>query len=172
MVIWTDNTDYMYRKPDDGLHKLGSQLVYQGDVEVKTEVDELISSPASDALQLIFQDTHVDPNSIMLDLTAMLRRDPTLSSLNPPARSQQQVVQGVVANPGVPIPKRSQQVSNNLLHQSVGDYIELEDMSAPNTMTPSMSSSFGAFGAGSSTLGSSYGASPLAPTSPSLWEPV
>jgi len=159
-------------KPDDGLHKLGSQLIYQGDVEVKTEVDELISSPASDALQLIFQDTHVDPNSIMLDLTAMLRRDPTLSSLNPPARSQQQVVQGVVANPGVPIPKRSQQVSNNLLHQSVGDYIELEDMSAPNTMTPSMSSSFGAFGAGSSTLGSSYGASPLAPTSPSLWEPV
>lgn len=155
-------------KPNDGVVGLGQQLICPTDVEVKTEVEELISSPASDALQLIFQDSQVDPMSIMLDLTDMLRRDPTLSSLNPPLRLQQGQIN---VQSGVPIPKRSHLSSASAAmdmrnHGVMDMQLELDDMSGPTTTT----SSFGTYGAGSSTLGSSYGASPLAPTSPSLWE--
>jgi hypothetical protein len=51
MVVFQDYYSSYY-KPHDGVVGLAQQLICPSDVEVKTEVEDLISSPASDALQL------------------------------------------------------------------------------------------------------------------------
>ena len=70
-------------------------VVGEENIQVKTEVKILSrlehcqrqnvlqvpeSSPASEALQLIFADSGLDGKSIMLDLTKLLNDDPNLAS--------------------------------------------------------------------------------------------
>ena len=52
-------------------------VVGEEGIQVKTEVPE--SSPASEALQLIFADSGLDSRSIMLDLSKLLNDDPNLA---------------------------------------------------------------------------------------------
>ena len=76
-----------------------------------------LSSPATEALDFILQSESVDPTSLIFDLNDLLRRDPTLSSLNSnnvailkQQHQQQQQLQAEFNNQqltGVPIPKRN-----------------------------------------------------------------
>eukprot|EP00090_Calanus_glacialis_P033205 TRINITY_DN5507_c0_g1_i1.p1 TRINITY_DN5507_c0_g1~~TRINITY_DN5507_c0_g1_i1.p1 ORF type:complete len:684 (-),score=156.11 TRINITY_DN5507_c0_g1_i1:2253-4304(-) len=148
-------------KPNEDVFGLGNQVIYkqvttEGEfIQVKSESHE--SSPASEALQLIFADSNVDAKSMMFDLTKLLNEDHNLTAINP--------TRIAISAPGAPpmlIPKRSQ-TNTFLVSTSEGMQMDMDDtFSAPQT-TPS--SSFGPFG-----NGSSYGASPLAQISPSTWD--
>lgn len=146
-------------KPNEDLLKVGNhQIIFPGhqEIPVKTEGD---SSPASEALQLILTESAVDPKSIMFDLSKFLQENTSLGHVN----NQQRVIVSAPSyyalQGGVPIPKRSTSSSYAL----PGDTLDIEEVySGPDT-TPSSS---GALGAG----GSSYGASPRAPQSPSYWD--
>lgn len=121
-------------------------------IQVKSEVHE--SSPASEALQLILQDSGLDTKSIMIDLTKLLNEDPNLTSVNPSRIS----LAPPTCNPPMLIPKRSQMNSFVVQSNEVNNMDMDETFSGPQTT----SSSLGAYG------GSSYGASPLGQTSPSI----
>jgi len=148
-------------KPNEEDFCLGSQVIYnqvtsEGEIiQVKSEAHE--SSPASEALQLIFADSNIDAKSIMFDLTKLLNEDQNLTAINPT-----RIAISAPTAPPMLIPKRSQ---TNSFTISTNESMQLdtdETFSGPQT-TPS--SSLGAFG-----NGSSYGASPLAQTSPSTWD--
>lgn len=148
-------------KPNEDVFGLGNQVIYnqvttEGEIiQVKSESHE--SSPASEALQLIFADSNVDAKSIMFDLTKLLNEDHNLTAINPT-----RIAISAPTAPPMLIPKRSQ-TNSFLVSTSEGMQLDMDDtFSAPQT-TPS--SSLGPFG-----NGSSYGASPLAQTSPSTWD--
>jgi hypothetical protein len=93
----------------------------------------------------------------MFDLTKLLNEDHNLTAINPT-----RIAISAPTAPPMLIPKRSQ-TNSFLVSTSEGMQLDMDDtFSAPQT-TPS--SSLGPFG-----NGSSYGASPLAQTSPSTWD--
>jgi len=148
-------------KPNEDIFGLGNQVIYSqvttdGDtIQVKSETHE--SSPASEALQLIFADSNIDAKSIMFDLSKLLNEDHNLTAINPT-----RIAISAPTAPPMLIPKRSQ---TNSFSASTAEGMQLdmdETFSGPQT-TPS--SSLGAFG-----NGSSYGASPLTQASPSTWD--
>jgi len=148
-------------KPNEEVFNLGNEVIYnqvtsEGEIiQVKEETHE--SSPASEALQLIFADSSIDPKSIMFDLSKLLNEDQNLTAINPT-----RIAISAPTAPPMLIPKRSQ---TNTFSVSNSESMQLdmdETFSGPHT-TPS--SSLGAFG-----NESSYGASPLAQTSPSTWD--
>jgi len=148
-------------KPNEDIFGLGNQVIYNqittdGEViQVKSEAHE--SSPASEALQLIFSDSNIDAKSIMFDLTKLLNEDHNLTAINPT-----RIAISAPTAPPMLIPKRSQ-TNAFTISTSEGMQLDMDDtFSGPHT-TPS--SSLGAFG-----NGSSYGASPLTQTSPSAWD--
>lgn len=112
-------------------------VVGEEGIQVKTEVPE--SSPASEALQLIFADSGLDSRSIMLDLSKLLNDDPNLA--HQLAGNNQRITLSAPQAPPMLIPKRSQ------VNSFSSEAMDMEDSSAPH-----FTSSFGA--------SSSYGASP------------
>ena len=64
------------------------------------------SSPASEALQLIFADSGLDSRSIMLDLSKLLNDDPNLA--HQLAGNNQRITLSAPQAPPMLIPKRSQ----------------------------------------------------------------
>eukprot|EP00092_Neocalanus_flemingeri_P002603 GFUD01002790.1.p1 GENE.GFUD01002790.1~~GFUD01002790.1.p1 ORF type:complete len:683 (+),score=152.60 GFUD01002790.1:326-2374(+) len=147
-------------KPNEDIFGLGNQVIYTqvttgGEtIQVKSEAHE--SSPASEALQLIFSDSNIDAKSIMFDLTKLLNEDHNLTAINPT-----RIAISAPTAPPMLIPKRSQTNAFSVCVSSEGMELGTDDtFSGPHT-TPS--SSLGAFG-------SSYGASPLTQTSPSTWD--
>jgi len=119
-------------------------------IQVKTEAEE--SSPASEALQLIFADSDIDNKSLMFDLSKLLNEENnltnTINTVNP-TRITLTTSSNISNGQPMLIPKRT--VSSTVVS---GDMqLEMDDtFSGPQTATPS--SSLGAFN-------SSYGASPL-----------
>jgi len=148
-------------KPNEDILGLGNQVIYNqvttdGEtIQVKSEAHE--SSPASEALQLIFSDSNIDAKSIMFDLTKLLNEDHNLTAINPT-----RIAISAPTAPPMLIPKRSQ-TNSFIVSTSEGMVMDMDEtFSGPHT-TPS--SSLGAFG-----NGSSYGASPLTQTSPGTWD--
>jgi len=113
-------------------------VVGEENIQVKTEVPE--SSPASEALQLIFADSGLDGKSIMLDLTKLLNDDPNLASQLGSSNNQTRISISSPIAPPMQIPKRSQ------VNSFASEGMDIEDSSVQ------FASSYGA--------GSSYGASP------------
>jgi len=95
-------------KPNEDVFGLGNQVIYnqvttEGEIiQVKSESHE--SSPASEALQLIFADSNVDAKSIMFDLTKLLNEDHNLTAINPT-----RIAISAPTAPPMLIPKRSSQ---------------------------------------------------------------
>jgi len=144
-------------KPNEIIYGIGHPVIYSAIneevVQVKSEAHE--SSHASEALQLILQDSGFDSKNIMIDLSKLLNEDPNLASVNPTRIT----IAPPASNPPILIPKRSQTNSFVIQNHEINNMDMDESYSGPHTT----SSSLGAFGGGSS----SYGASPLGQTSPS-----
>jgi len=146
-------------KPNEDDFGLGNQVIYsqvttEGEIiQVKSEAHE--SSPASEALQLIFADSNIDAKSMMFDLTKLLNEDHNLTAINPT-----RIAISAPTAPPMLIPKRSQ---TNMFTVSESMQMDMDETFSGPQITPS--SSLGAFG-----NGSSYGASPLTQTSPSMWD--
>jgi hypothetical protein len=124
------------------LQKPNENVIYsvvgEESVQVKTEATE--SSPASEALQLIFADSGIDSRSIMLDLSKLLNDDPNLANQLAGGNNQTRISISAPTAPPMQIPKRSQ------MNLFTSEGMDTEDSSVQ------FASSYGA--------GSSYGASP------------
>jgi len=81
-------------------------VVGEENIQVKTEAPE--SSPASEALQLIFADSGLDGKSIMLDLSKLLNEDPNLANQLASSTNQTRISISAPTAPPMQIPKRSQ----------------------------------------------------------------
>jgi len=114
-------------------------VVGEENIQVKTEAPE--SSPASEALQLIFADSGLDGKSIMLDLSKLLNEDPNLANQLASSNNQTRISISAPTAPPMQIPKRSQ------VNSFASEGMDMDDSSVQFA-----SSSYGA--------GSSYGASP------------
>jgi len=120
----------------------------------KTHIKQEEVPAATDALDILHDEdsSSLDTNALLFDLTELLKRDPTLSSLNP-VKDEPIDETETMSHSGLPIPGK------------FADHIQPQQMNQEQMGTAA--SSLGAFGTGSSSLGSSnVTASPLLASPP------
>jgi len=111
-------------------------------------------SAGTDALDIAHNEdsSSLDTNSLLFDLTELLRRDPTLSSLNP-VKDEPIDEAETMNHSGLPIPRK------------LTNHVQMQDMN--QRQMENAASSLGTFGTGSSSLDSSnVTASPLLASPP------